>query len=72
LQTLQAYEPALREGARSQRTWLWGIMLESIARDEVGHRPDRVEPRARKRRPKPYPLLMVPRADAKEALSKAG
>jgi hypothetical protein len=72
LQTLQAYEPALREGARSQRVWLWGIMLESIARDEVGHRPDRVEPRARKRRPKPYPLLMVPRAEAKEALSKAG
>ena len=72
LQTLQAYEPALREGARSQRSWLWGIMLESIARDEVGHRPDRVEPRARKRRPKPYPLLMVPRAEAKAALSKAG
>jgi hypothetical protein len=72
LQTLQAYEPALREGARSQRSWLWGIMRESIARDEVGHRPDRVEPRARKRRPKPYPLLMVPRAEAKEALSKAG
>ncbi len=72
LQTLQAYEPALREGARSQRVWLWGILLESIARDEVGHRPDRVEPRARKRRPKPYPLLMVPRAKAKEALCKAG
>ena len=72
LQTLQAYEPALREGSRSQRAWLWGIMLESIARDEVGHRPDRVEPRARKRRPKPYPLLMVPREEAKEALSKAG
>jgi hypothetical protein len=72
LQTLQAYEPALREGTRSQRSWLWGILLESIARDEVGHRPDRVEPRARKRRPKPYPLLMVPRDEAKEALSKAG
>ena len=72
LQTSQAYEPALREGSRSQRSWLWGIMLESIARDEVGHRPDRVEPRARKRRPKPYPLLMVPRAEAKEALLKAG
>jgi hypothetical protein len=72
LQTLQAYEPALREGTRSHRVWLWGILLESIARDEVGHRPNRVEPRARKRRPKPYPLLMVPRDEAKEALSKAG
>ena len=72
LQTLQEYEPALREGTRSQRSWLWRVMLESIARDDVGHRPDRVEPRAKKRRPKPYPLLMVPRAEAKEALSKAG
>ena len=71
LQTLQAYEPALREGTGSQRSWLWGILLESIASDEVGHRPNRVEPRARKRRPKPYPLLMVPRAEAKEALLEA-
>jgi Transposase DDE domain len=72
LQTLQAYEPALREGTRSQRSWLWGILLESIARDEVGRRPNRAEPRARKRRPKPYPLLMVPRDEAKEALLNAG
>jgi putative transposase len=72
LQTLQAYEPALREGTGSQRSWLWGILLESIASDEVGHRPNRVEPRARKRRPKPYPLLMVPRAEAKEALLRVG
>jgi Transposase DDE domain len=72
LQTLQAHETALREGTRSQRSWLWGLMLESIAQDEVGHRPDRVEPRAVKRRPKPYPLLMVPRQEAKEALLNAG
>jgi len=72
LQTLQANETALREGTPAVRAWLWDILLESIARDEVGHRPNRVEPRARKRRPKPYPLLMVPRAEAKEALLKAG
>jgi hypothetical protein len=71
LQTLRANEVALREGTPAQRGWLWGILLESIAADEVGHRPDRVEPRARKRRPKPYPLLMVPRAEAKKALLKA-
>jgi hypothetical protein len=34
----------------------------------VGHRPDRVEPRARKRRPKPYPPLSAPRADARKRL----
>ncbi len=32
------------------------------------HRPDRVEPRAIKRRPKPYPLLMQPRRVARNAL----
>ena len=32
------------------------------------HRPDRIEPRAVKRRPKPYPLLMQPRRVARNAL----
>jgi hypothetical protein len=32
------------------------------------HRPDRVEPRAIKRRPKPYPLLLQPRRVARIAL----
>jgi len=71
LQTVLACAEALREGTSGQRHWLWEILLESIAHDEVGQRPDRVEPRARKRRPKPYPLLMVPRQEAKEALLKA-
>ncbi len=72
LQTLQANETALQEGTPAVRAWLWDILLESIAADEVGHRPNRVEPRARKRRPKPYPLLMVPRDEAKKALLNAG
>ena len=72
LQTVLAHAEALREGTPGQRRWLWRIVLESVADDEVGHRPDRVEPRARKRRPKPYPLLMVPRKEAKEALLNAG
>ncbi len=71
LQTVLAHAEALREGTPGQRRWLWRILLESVANDEVGHRPDRVEPRARKRRPKPYPLLMVPRQEAKEALLNA-
>jgi hypothetical protein len=71
LQTVLAHAEALRAGTPGQRRWLWRILLESVANDEVGHRADRVEPRARKRRPKPYPLLMVPRQEAKEALLKA-
>ena len=36
------------------------------------HRPDRVEPRAVKRRPKPYPLLTKPRREARKALIQQG
>ena len=72
LQTLVEFAPGLREGCLQERHWLRTILLRSIAGDEVGDRPDRVEPRARKRRPKQYPLLMKPRQQAKAALLKAG
>jgi hypothetical protein len=38
----------------------------------VGNRPGRIEPRAIKRRPKPYPLLMKPRLQAQEDVRKYG
>jgi hypothetical protein len=41
-------------------------LIRLIAQPRVGHRPDRLEPRARKRRPKPYPWLKVPRAEARQ------
>jgi hypothetical protein len=49
--------------ARSQkmRDQLWEDLLLTLARDLVRKRPNRVEPRAVKRRPKPYPLLNQPR-----------
>jgi hypothetical protein len=37
----------------------------------VGNRPDRFEPRARKRRPKPYPPLTVPRDQARKRLTRS-
>ncbi len=37
-------------------------LLRCVARDMLPHRPDRVEPRRVKRRPKPYSLLTKPRA----------
>jgi hypothetical protein len=46
-------------------------LLELIAGKRVGDRPDRYEPRAVKRRPKPHPLLRMPRKKAK-ALIKRG
>jgi hypothetical protein len=36
-------------------------LLVLIAQQRVGNRPDRLEPRAIKRRPKPYALLTKPR-----------
>ena len=40
-------------------------MLEAMAKDLVPHRPGRLEPRARKRRPKNYQLLTHPRHEMK-------
>ena len=49
--------------ARNQkmRDLLWEDLLLNLARDLVPARPGREEPRAVKRRPKPYPLLNRPR-----------
>ncbi len=46
--------------------------LRALAEHRVGHRPDRLEPRARKRRPKHYPLLNEPRHQAKARLARNG
>jgi len=43
-----------------------------IAQIRVGNRPGRVEPRAIKRRPKPYPLLTTPRWKARQEIIKHG
>lgn len=72
LQSMLASAEGLREAGMARRRSLWEGLLRLIANDEVGHRPNRVEPRARKRRPKPYPLLTVPRQQAKELLLETG
>lgn len=43
-----------------------------MAEQRVGNRPGRIEPRAVKRRPKAYPLLTVPRPEAREKVRKHG
>jgi len=54
------------EGQRFEDLYDW--LLLTIGAQRVGDRPDRVEPRARKRRPKSYPLLTEPRAEARKKL----
>jgi len=47
-------------------------LLELIAQKRVGKRPGRIEPRAIKRRPKPYPMLMKTRRSARAEVRKNG
>lgn len=55
--------PALHQANR-----MWAVLLHDVATDLVPHRPDRAEPRVRKRRPKAYPLMTEPRAELKARL----
>jgi hypothetical protein len=45
-------------------------LLELIGQKRVGDRPDRYEPRAVKRRPKPHPRLTMPRKAAKRLIKR--
>jgi hypothetical protein len=48
------------------------LLLTMIARLVVGNRPGRIEPRALKRRPKPFALLKKPRSEARDDVRKYG
>ena len=52
---------------RKRRRALYAHMLAVMAADQVPERPDRFEPRCRKRRPKRYPLMTQPRRVLKAA-----
>jgi hypothetical protein len=47
-------------------------LFRLIAQPTVRNRPRRIEPRARKRRPEPYPWLKRPRAEARERVRRYG
>lgn len=59
---LRQYSDAIGKAPnQAMRRQLWEDLLFNLAHDLVRHRPNRREPRAVKRRPKPYPLLNRPR-----------
>jgi DDE family transposase len=59
---LRQYSPLVAQArSRKQQSRLITKLLETLALDLVPDRPGRREPRAVKRRPKPYPLLTKPR-----------
>lgn len=45
-------------------------LLDALACHQVGHCPDRIEPRVRKRRPKQYKLMREPRGAYKKRMAK--
>ena len=49
-----------------------GRLFTLIAQCRVGNRPARIEPRMRKRRPKPYLWLKIPRAQARRKIKIHG
>jgi hypothetical protein len=70
LQTLLNLLPLLNTSVPTT-TWCEAI-LQAIATHEVGNRPDRYEPRLRKRRPKKYKLLREPRQNYKRRVAANG
>ena len=49
-----------------------GLLFVLIAQKTVGNRPGRIEPRAVKKRPKPFPLLMKAREQARDRVRTHG
>jgi Transposase DDE domain len=68
-QTVRAFEESHLYDPRQIATD-FPRLLDLIIQKRVGDRPDRYEPRAIKRRPKPYRLLMVSRREAKRRIER--
>ena len=63
LQALRQWEPHINQTSLNNQDTrrLMALLYESIAKNIVIERPGRSEPRAVKRRPKPFQLLTAPR-----------
>jgi hypothetical protein len=72
LQAVNAFAGVLWTASAAQVEELSRRLRAAIARHRVGDRPNRYEPRRRKRRPKPYPLLNEPRCRARDRLAATG
>ena len=73
IQTLEAFQPVIALRAQHDsalRTQLFKHMLECVATHRVADRPDRFEPRKRKRRDKWHEFLSKPRNETKRDILK--
>ena len=72
VQALRQWEPHLNQSkmSRQEQGRLIQLLLESIAGNIISERPGRSEPRAVKRRPKPYRRLTAPRHEMTEKIKR--
>jgi hypothetical protein len=71
-QMIGGFRVELNRASPGEVAGLVGVMLGAAASLRVGDRPDRVEPRVVKRRPKAYPRMQEPRSVFKERVARAG
>jgi len=68
---LRQYSSAISQARNAKtRAALWEDLLLNLARDLVPYRPNRLEPRSLKRRPKNFGWLTKPRRKFKECLHR--
>ncbi len=70
--TVQLWSEWTMRGLCSRRDTSISLLFNLIGQLRVGNRPGRIEPRARKRRPKPYDWLKIPRAQARLRIAAHG
>jgi hypothetical protein len=68
LQVVNAFAAVLWTAALAELAEIMRRLREAVSSQRVGDRPNRCEPRARKRRPKHYPLLNESRQHARARL----
>ena len=73
IQTLEAFQPLIAtqgDCSSAHRQALYSRLLDAVATHRVADRPDRFEPRQRKRRQKKYDRMMKPRNQLKREMLK--
>jgi hypothetical protein len=69
VQHLSSLTPYLAIAGQANYAFLYEKLIHLVANEKVPDRPDRIEPRVLKRRPKPYPLMTQPRSQLKAKLA---
>ena len=70
--TVQLWREWTMRGLCNRRGTSTNLLFNLIGQLRVGNRPGRIEPRARKRRPKSYDWLKIPRAQARLRIAARG